>query len=163
MRLMASQTARLKTLVGSLLVAWLALAGSAQARRKPQEAQPPFEYAGGTEGVPPSCAGNLEVSSQSLIFKCPQATVTMPFASISLMEYRSDVSWRVRKLKPEWKAYPPKQGGKTNRYFTVVYSRPAATHVVILQVAPQAMRPYLAEIELKSGKRVEVMGYEEYQ
>jgi hypothetical protein len=34
---------------------------------------------------------------------------------------------------------------------------------VVLKVAPRRMRPYLAEIELKSGKRVEVMGYEEYQ
>lgn len=144
-------------------MAWAAAAVPAEARRKPQQIPPPFEYAGGTERVPPSCGGNLEVSSDSLIFKCPQATITMPFASISVMQYRSDVSTRVSKLEVSWKAFPLKHRGKQNRYFAVVYALADATHVVILQVAPPAMRPYLAEIELKSGKRVEVEGYEEYQ
>jgi len=36
------------------------------------------------------------------------------------------------------------------------------TQVVVLRVDPLSMRPYLAEIELKSGKRVEVMPYEDY-
>jgi len=158
---MTRQTVRL--MLGSVLVAWVAAAVPAEARRKPQQLPPPFEYAGGTEAVPPSCAGNLEVSSDALIFKCPQRTVSMPFAAISLMQYRSDVSYRVSKLGVHWKAFPAKQGGKQNRFLTIVYTHPAATHVVILQVAPQSMRPYLAEIELKSGKRVEVEGYEYYQ
>jgi hypothetical protein len=160
---MTGQTARVKTLVGSLLVAWLALAGSAAAPRKPKPPPPPpFEYAGGTEEIPPSCAGNLEVSSAALVFKCPRTTITIPFTSISLMEYRSDISQRVRNLNLKWKAYPAKHRGRRNRYFTVVYGHPTATQALILNVAPPAMRPYLAEIELKSGKRVEVMGYEEY-
>lgn len=162
MRLMTRQTVRL--MLGSVLIAWVAAAVPAEARRKPQQPlPPPFEYAGGTEAVPPSCAGNLEVSSDSLIFKCPQRTVTMPFAAISVMQYRSDVSYRVSKLTVHWKAFPAKQGGNKNRFFTIVYTYQAAAHVVILQVAPQSMRPYLAEIELKSGKRVEVEGYEYYQ
>jgi hypothetical protein len=33
---------------------------------------------------------------------------------------------------------------------------------MVLEVRPVAMRPYLAEIDLKAGKRVEVEGYEEY-
>jgi len=33
---------------------------------------------------------------------------------------------------------------------------------VVLKVDPLSMRPYLAEIEMKSGKRVEVMPYEDY-
>ena len=158
---MTRQTARLRTLIGSALVAWLAVSGSAEAHRKPRQQPPPFVYAGGTEEFPPSCAGNLEVSSESLVFKCSQATVAIPFSSISLMQYRSNVSSRVSKLKLKWTAFPLKQGGRRNRFFTVVYSQPPATHVVILEVAPPAMRPYLAEIELKSGRRVEVMGYEE--
>jgi hypothetical protein len=159
---MTRQTARLKTLIGSTLVAGLALAGSAEGGRKPKPVPPPFEYVGGTETVPPSCGGNLEVRGDSLAFICPHVEIKMPFASISLMQYRSDVSYHVSKLDVTWKAFPLKQRGKQNRYFTIVYAHATATHVVILQVAPQAMRPYLAEIELKSGRRVEVMGYEEY-
>jgi hypothetical protein len=159
---MTRKTVRL--ILGSVLLAWVAAAVPAGARRKPQQPlPPPFEYAGGTEAVPASCAGNLEVSSDSLIFKCPPTTFNMPFAAISLMQYRSDVSYRVSKLEVHWKAFPPKQGGKQNRFFAIVYTQQAATHVIILQVAPQSMRPYLAEIELKSGKRVEVEGYEFYQ
>jgi hypothetical protein len=161
MRLMTRQTARL--MLGGVLLAWVAAAVPAEARRKPQQLPPPFEYVGGTEAVPPSCAGNLEVGSDSLIFKCSNTEFSMPFAAISLMQYRSDVSYRVSKLAVHWKAFPGKQGGNRNRFFTIVYTHPAATHVIILQVAPQSMRPYLAEIELKSGKRVEVEGYEYYQ
>jgi len=159
---MTRHTVRL--MLGSLLVAWVAATVPAEAHRKPpQPPPPPFVYAGGTEAAPPSCAGNLEVSSDSLIFKCPPTTLSMPFAAISLMQYRSDVSTRVSKLEVHFRAFPLKQGGKQNRFFTIVYTQSAATHVVILQVAPQSMRPYLAEIELKSGKRVEVEGYEYYQ
>ena len=158
---MTSRIARRKTLIPCLLVAWVAAVFPAEARRKqPEPLPPPFEYAGGTEAVPPSCAGNLEVSTDSLIFKCSQTTVNMPFDSISLMQYRSDVSSRVSKLEVHWRGFPLKQGGRQNRFFTIVYTHPAGTHVVILQVVPQSMRPYLAEIELKSGKRVEVEGYE---
>lgn len=161
MRVMATQIARWKTLIPCLLIAWVAAVCPAGARRKQPEAlPPPFAYAGGTEAVPLSCAGNLEVSNDSLIFKCLQTTVSMPFTSISLMQYRSDVSSRVSKLDVHWRGFPLKQGGRQNRFFTIVYTHPVATHVMILEVAPQSMRPYLAEIELKSGKRVEIEGYE---
>lgn len=160
---MTSQTSRLKKLLGGVLLACVATACPAEARRKQKQTPPPFAYAGGTEAVPTSCAGNLEVSSEALIFKCSKKNVSMPFASVSLMQYRSDVSYRVGKLDVRWKSFPGRQGGNKNRFFTVVYSYPAGTHVVILEVSPQSMRPYLAEIELKSGKRVEVEGYEDYQ
>ena len=144
-----------------MLVACLALAASGASGRKPPP-EPPFQYAGGTETIWPSCGGNLQVTSDSLVFKCPLTTVTIPFSSISIMEYRPDISPRVRKLKRHWTVEPPRERGKENRYFTLVYKDAAATHIVVLRVAPLALRPYLAEIELKSGKRVEVMGYEEY-
>jgi hypothetical protein len=124
---------------------------------------PPFQYAGGTEEVQQNCAGVLEVTSEALIFKCPLASLTLPFSSITLMEYRPNLSRRVGKLELEWRVRPYSGAGKKNRYFTVVYKTKGATHVVVLKVSPRSMRPYLAEIELKSGKRVEVMGYEEYQ
>jgi len=155
------KTGRFSVRVGGLFAAVLALAGFASAKRKPPE--PPFQYAAGTEKVTPSCGGNLEVTADALVFKCPSATLTMRFASIDLMEYRSDVSKRVAKLGLPWQVELERRRPRRNRYFTVVYKDEAATHVVVLKVSPTAMRPYLAEIELKSGKRVEVMGYEDYE
>ena len=122
-----------------------------------------FQYAGGTERIEVDCVGKLEVTQESLIFNCPGGSVEMPFSTITLMQFRPDVSPHVRKLKLKWTAYPniliP---GKQNRYFTVVSKKQGVTHVVVLRVDPLSMRPYLAEIELKSGKRVEVMPYEDY-
>jgi hypothetical protein len=79
------------------------------------------------------------------------------------MQFRPDVSPRVRKLKLKWTTYPSILiAGKQNRFFTVVCKKQGVIHVVVLRVDSLAMRPYLAEIELKSGKRVEVMPYEDY-
>jgi hypothetical protein len=122
-----------------------------------------FQYAGGTEKIEIDCAGKLEVTLEGLIFKCPGGAVEMPFSTITLMQFRPDVSPRVRKLKLKWTTYPNILiAGKQNRFFTVVCKKQGVTHVVVLRVDPLSMRPYLAEIELKSGKRVEVMPYEDY-
>jgi hypothetical protein len=122
-----------------------------------------FQYAGGTEKIEIDCAGKLEVTLESLVFKCPGGSVVMPFSTITLMEFRPDVSRRVRKLKLKWTTYPNTLiAGKQNQYFTIVCKKPGGTQVVVLRVDPVSMRPYLAEIELKSGKRVEVMPYEDY-
>ena len=159
---MSCKTGKFSVRMGGLFVALLALTAFASTRRKPPE--PPFQYAAGTERVAPSCGGNLEVTADALVFKCPSATLSMRFASIDFMEYRSDISKRVRKLGLPWQVELERRHPRRNRYFTVVYKQEAAaTHVVVLKVSPTAMRPYLAEIELKSGKRVEVMGYEDYE
>jgi hypothetical protein len=122
-----------------------------------------FQYAGGTERIEVDCVGKLEVTLEGLIFKCPEGSVEMPFSTITLMQFRPDVSPRVRKLKLKWTSYPTILiAGKQNRYFTVVCKKQGVTHVMVLRVDPVSMRPYLAEIELKSGKRVEVMPYEDY-
>jgi hypothetical protein len=122
-----------------------------------------FQYAGGTEKIEIDCAGKLEVTLESLIFRCPAGAVDMPFSTITLMQFRPDVSPRVRKLKLKWTTYPSILiAGKQNRFFTVVCKKQGVIHVVVLRVDSLAMRPYLAEIELKSGKRVEVMPYEDY-
>jgi hypothetical protein len=122
-----------------------------------------FQFAGGTEKIEIDCAGKLEVTLEGLVFKCPSGSVDMPFSTITLMQFRPDVSQRVRRLKLKWTTYPlvliP---GKENRYFTIVYKKQGVTHVVVLKVDTLSMRPYLAEIELKSGKRVEVMPYPDY-
>jgi len=122
-----------------------------------------FQYAGGTEKIEIDCAGKLEVTLESLVFNCPGASLDMPFSMITLMQFRPDVSQRVRKLKLKWTTYPTILiAGKENRYFTVVCKNKGRTQVVVLRVDPLSMRPYLAEIEMKSGKRVEVMPYEDY-
>ena len=122
-----------------------------------------FQYAGGTEKIEIDCAGKLEVTLDSLVFRCPGGSVVMPFSTITLMQFRPDVSRRVRKLKLKWTTYPNTLiVGKQNQYFTVVCKKQGETQVVVLRVDPLSMRPYLAEIELKSGKRVEVMPYEDY-
>ena len=134
--------------------------GRSHSQEKPKDAE--FKYAGGTENIPEGCGGRLELSQEALTFKCFQYTLAIPYSSISLMQYRPNVSKEVRKLKLKWKVRPTGGGGKHNRYFTIRYTQGGTTHVVVLDVLPDAMRPYLAEIDLKVGRRVEVKGYESY-
>ena len=124
--------------------------------------QPQFKYSGGTETISQGCQGHVELTSETLTFRCPGGSLTAPYTSISLLQYRANVSRQVLKMKLEWKVRPTGGGGKRNRYFTVVYNEGGANHAVVLEVAPEAMRPYLAEIDLKAGKRVEVQSHEEY-
>jgi hypothetical protein len=139
----------------------LILPGAAFASEQAKEAV--FQYAGGTEKIEIDCAGKLEVTPGGLIFRCPSGTVDMRFSDITLMQFRPDVSPRVRKMKLKWTTYPIiLVAGKQNRFFTVVSKKQGMTHVMVLRVDSLSMRPYLAEIELKSGKRVEVMPYEDY-
>jgi len=150
--------------LGWLLAALVTATAAATGRE--EAPTPQFKYAGGTENLSDGCEGNLELNSEGLTFKCLGGEVTAPFSSISLMQYRSDVSRKVRRLKVRWKVRPddetPLFGGKRNRFFSVVFRLDGATHVLILKVPPRAMRPYLAEIDLKAEKRVEVESYEDY-
>ncbi len=146
---------------GVMLVGLLLVASAASGRKKTEP--PPFQYAGGTAAIAPACGGKLEVSTEALTFKCPSASLEIPFSTITTMEYRPNLSPAVRQLKLDWKVRPRRGGGNTNRYFTILYKEQDQTRVVVLRVEPLVMRPYLAEIELKSGKRVEVYGYEQYE
>ncbi|HEV2177046.1 MAG TPA: hypothetical protein VGW33_07565 [Terriglobia bacterium] len=142
------------------LAALLLLAPAAASAQKAK--QPQFAYVAGTEDVLAGCEGTIELTSQQLSFLCAQYSLHAPYAAISRMEYRSGVSRSVRKLKLKWKLKPPEGGGKKNRYFTIVYREGGATHVVVLEVAPDEMQPYLAEIDLKAGRRVDVQNHEDY-
>ena len=150
--------------MGLAMGASLLISGEARAKEDPLP--PQFKYAGGTESLSQGCEGNLEIGSEGLTFKCVGGSVSAPYASISLMQYRSDVSKKVRKMKVKWTVRPdyvtPLIGGRRNRFFTVVFRTGGAIRVVILRVQPEAMRPYLAEIDLRAEKRVEVESYEEY-
>jgi len=145
-------------------VAALLLAGTLSARE--EEPKPQFKYAAGTESLSQGCEGNLEIGTEGLTFKCLGGSVSAPYVSISLMQYRPDVSRKVRRMKVKWTVrpdyVPPIFGGKRNRFFTVVFRTEGATRVVILRVQPEAMRPYLAEIDLRAQRRVEVESYEQY-
>jgi hypothetical protein len=121
-----------------------------------------FRYAGGTEQMQIGCEGNLELSSDALTFRCASGSISAPYSSISLMQYRSDISRQVLKMNVGWKVKPKLKHSKQNRYFTVLYNEGGSARVVVFDVTPQVMQPYFAEIDLKSGKRVEVQSHEEY-
>ena len=127
---------------------------------------PRFKYVGGTDGLGESCAGNLELGLTGLTFRCPLGFVAVPYSAIELMQYRPDISRKVLKMKLKWKLKPVVESGlvgsKRNRYFTVVYRGASEARAMVLDVLPEAMLPYLAEIDLKAGKRVEVKPQEGY-
>jgi hypothetical protein len=145
----------------ALAVMLLALATVDVSGKKRVETQ--FKYAGGTEQIQKGCEGNLELSSQALSFRCVSGSISAPYSSISLMQYRSDISRQVLKMNLGWKVKPALKRSKQNRYFTVLYSEGGSVRAVIFDVTPQVLQPYLAEIDLKSGKRVEVESHEDYE
>ena len=150
-----------------LLLALTFIVGAASlAAGREGPAVTPFKFVGGTEKLPEACEGLVEVESTELTFKCPNGSVPVPYSAITLMQYRPDVSKKVWRMKIKWKVKPgftmPLVGGKKNRYFTVVYQEKGEMRALVLEVSPKKMRPYLAEIDVKAGKRVEVMEYEEY-
>lgn len=126
----------------------------------------PFRFAGGTANLPEGCQGALELGADALTFKCSGGSVVVPYSAITLMQYRPDISRTVSKMKIKWQVKPPSVtplvGGKKNRFFTILYEEHGATGGLVLDVPPLTMRPYLAEIDVKAGKRVEVKEYEEY-
>lgn len=136
-------------------LALLAFRSSANAN----SAHTQFTYAGGTENLQFHCEGDLDVGGTSMIFRCPAGSITIPFDSITHMEYRPKLSSSVRKMKLDWTAKPFASGGKKNRFFTVVYRKDRHMHAVVLKVSPNDMRPYLAVLELHTGKRIEVWDY----
>jgi len=153
-----------KLVVGGLafsaVLAMLLLAGALAYGRKETEG-PPFAYAAGTEDVAEGCRGILALTNTELVFKCPEHPITIPYTAITLMEYRPEVSAKILRMDLKWKVQlPVEHGRKTrkNRYFSVVFEQ-GGTHLVVFEVEPQTMVSYLAELELKANKRVEVWGY----
>jgi hypothetical protein len=127
--------------------------------------EPQFIYAGGTEDVAQGCIGVLQLTSSSMAYKCAQRTLIVPYNAIEVMEYRRNVSQRIWKMNPDWKVRPPEYHlkGKQNHYFTLVYRDSDRTHILVLDVPVDEMNPYLAEIELKADRRVDVQRHDDYQ
>jgi hypothetical protein len=150
---------------GLLLGAQILPRNNAFAKEEPLT--PQFKYAGGTENLPAACDGNLEMNPEVLTFHCSSGKIEIPYSAISEMEYRSEVSDRIRKMKVKWVVRPDAVSAilktKKNRFFTVVYLSEQTPHIMVLRVEPQAMRPYLAELDLRSDKRVQVETYDENQ
>ncbi len=121
-----------------------------------------FKYVGGTEKLPEQCRGKLEVTAKTLVFVCGEQSVEVPYDSIELMQYRSDVSGKLHSMDLSWVLHPWSLHHKANRYFTIVYTREGKKHALVLDVPPDTMRPYLAEIELRSGRRVDVESHQDY-
>ncbi|HEV2348830.1 MAG TPA: hypothetical protein VG028_03185 [Terriglobia bacterium] len=149
-----------------LLVMLVLLGAGSFAHAGKKHGATPFKYDGGTEKIPKSCEGFVEVGTSALTFKYTDGSVSVPYSSIKLMQYRPDISRKIRKMKIKWEVTPdtvlPIVGGHRNKYFAIVYEEQGVTRAIVLDVPPQTMRPYLAEIDVKAGKRVEVMETEEY-
>ncbi len=147
----------------SIAVLALGLAAALPLAARERDPEAPFQLNASTMPMPAACDGKLELNLNDMVFACPNGTVTIPYSSIRLMEYRPDMSKQVRKMKLRWKVRPnlaePLFGKKENRYFTVVFGEKAPYQALILDVEPDTMRPYLAEIDLKAGRRVVVWGY----
>jgi hypothetical protein len=148
-------------MVWLVLVAALLGVQGAAGREKIKEL--PFRYVGGTLGPVKTCNGDLETSPNELTFRCRRGAIAVPYSSITLMQYRADVSRKVRKMKLRWKLTPPKGGGSENRYFTIIYDESGSRQGLVLEVSPVAMRPYLAEIDLRTGRRIDVQAHEDYR
>ncbi|MGH9326285.1 MAG: hypothetical protein ACRD2B_06300 [Terriglobia bacterium] len=148
-----------RSLPAALVMAWLVIA-PALVRANAEQAD--FTYAGGTESIQNGCEGKLELADDAMTFQCPQASVTIPYHSITRMEYRPKVSRAVRRMKLPWKVKPSGSGGKSNLFFTVLFNQGGSTQAIVLRVLPREMRPYLAQIELSTGKRIAVWDYRGY-
>jgi hypothetical protein len=128
-----------------LLVPW------AQARSRNK---PPFEYVGGTEPISKGCEGKLEVTQPALVFRCAVGSISVPYASITQMEYLPRISKQIRKMKLKWTVKPPSSRSKHEAYFSVLYSEKGQTHAMVLKAPPETMRPYMAEIDLRTGRAI---------
>lgn len=116
----------------------------------------PFLYAAGTTDLPQGCEGKLELLQSEMVFECPQGRVTVPYASITRMQYYQRVSREIRKMNLHWAVKPTGAHSKHNLFFIVLFKSKEGPQAIILRVLPETMRPYLAEIELRTGRRVDV-------
>jgi hypothetical protein len=156
---MKKRTARLASLIVAVGCVLGATKGVVARDHAPK---PAFRFVGGTVMLPEKCQGKLEMNAETMTFQCLDGSVRIPYSAIRFMQYRTDISHKVRSMKPHWKVKPqtltPLFGGKGNRYFTIVYQEKedGPTNTLVLEVSPDDMRPYLAEIDVKAGQRVDV-------
>ena len=153
--IMLHRNTRLLATSINLLLALMLASGSSYGKHKRTVEEPPFQFVAGTENIEEGCGGQLEVLKESFTFKCPTGTFNLPYAGITLMQYRPDVSAQVLAMKIPWKKKPQLQQLRENKYFTIVSNEQGKLRAVVLRVDENDMRPYFAEIELQSGKSVQ--------
>ncbi|HET7101315.1 MAG TPA: hypothetical protein VFJ52_09210 [Terriglobia bacterium] len=135
-----------------ILAAALLLAPQAWARSHNQAL---FKYVAGTESLPRDCVGKLEVTESELVFQCAGKSLSVPYSDITKMEFQPRVSKKIRKMKLAWTLKPTSTRGKHEGFFTVIYRASNETRAIILRVRNETMRPYLAEIDLRTGRPIE--------
>jgi hypothetical protein len=162
--MMPHRITRRRAVPVGLLTALFLLTGSTYSKHKNTAEEPPFLYQAGTENIEKGCGGKLEVLKEGFAFHCPSGEFKIPYASITLMQYRPDVSPEVMAMKVPWALAPMLTRVRENKYFTIVSTEQGKLRVVVLRVDEKVMRPYFAEIELQSGKSVqEYRSFSEFQ
>ena len=134
------------------LAAVLLLTPQAWARSRDQGL---FKYVAGTESIPQDCMGQLEVTDSHLVFQCDEKSVSISYDAITQMEFQPQVSKRIRKMKLAWTIKPTSARSKHEGFFTVLFRASRQMHAIILKVRDETMRPYMAEIDLKTGRPIE--------
>src|SRR5690349_9236023 len=87
------------------LAAFLAYAALVHGREK--NLRPHFTYVAGTEDFAYGCTGSVQLTTSELIFRCREHSIPVPYGSVSMMQYRPNISKKVRKLGLNWKISPP--------------------------------------------------------
>ncbi len=134
------------------LAAVLLLTPQAWARSRDQSL---FKYVAGTESIPKDCTGKLEVTETHLVFLCAEKSLSVPYSDITQMEFQPQVSKRIRKMKLAWTLKPTSARSKHEGFFTVIFRASRQMRAIILKVRDETMRPYMAEIDLKTGRPIE--------
>ncbi len=127
-----------------------------------------FRYVAGTWDVKGSCKENIQLGRDSMSFRCKKKVFEISFSDIAFMEYRHAPSRKVRSAGVEWRRGLPGRNHvrvvpfkkRKNRFFTVVYRKNGKLESAVFRVKPPVMRPYLAELDLRSGQRVEMESFE---
>ena len=114
-----------------------------------------FKYVAGTEPIPKGCTGKVEVTEPALVFQCAGESLSIPYGTITQMEFLPRVSNKIRKMKLPWVIKPTSAHGRHAGFFTVLYSRNGQPHAIVLRVRNDTMRPYLAEIDLRTKRPIE--------
>lgn len=114
-----------------------------------------FKYVAGTEPIPKDCTGKLHVTEPALVFQCAGQSLSIPYRTITQMEFLPRVSEKIRKMKLPWVIRPTSAHGRHDGFFTVVYSSSGQAHAIIMRVRNEIMRPYMAEIDLRTGHPIE--------
>ena len=114
-----------------------------------------FKYVAGTEPLPKGCTGKLEVTEPALVFQCAGQSLSIRYGTITQMEFLPQVSKKIRKMKLPWIIEPTSAHGGHDGFFTLLYSINGHLHAIILRVRNEVMRPYMAEIDLRTGRPIE--------